>query len=119
MATPYPSAPYNQPAPDPCSLATFGPAWVDAPWPAWFDPDDGLSQWITPQVEGPVAPGGWYICRAAFLIPPIWTAGGDQACKVVAATNRAGFSAWQAFSFAAVVAPETVARVYFPVYNNA
>jgi len=37
----------------------------------------------------------------------------------VAATNRAGFSAWQAFSFAAVVAPETVARVYFPVYNNA
>lgn len=29
LAMPYPSAPYNQQAPDPCKLTTFGPAWVE------------------------------------------------------------------------------------------
>src|SRR5580658_9658776 len=69
LATPYPSAPYNQPAPNPCLLPAFGDAWVDAPWPTWLDPDDGLSQWITPLAE--LAAGGWYIYRTALRIPPI------------------------------------------------
>lgn len=57
LATPYPSVPYNQPAPNPCLLTRFGPAWVDAPWGSWFNPSDGLSQYITPEIEGPVAAG--------------------------------------------------------------
>lgn len=143
LATPYPSAPYNETAPSPCSLTSFTPAWVDAPWPTWFNPDDGLSQWVSPEADAPYTTGGWYIYRTAFLIPPIATSGGgyilnvtgqvladdyavaiflenpasDQVCKPVASANRAGFSAWNSFNFAAAVAPETVARVYFLVYN--
>ncbi len=75
LATPYPSAPYNQKAPNPCLLTGFGPAWVDAAWPTWFNPDDGLSQYITPQAEGPVAAGGWYIYRTGVAIPPIASGG--------------------------------------------
>jgi hypothetical protein len=70
LASPYPSATYNEPAPNPC-LLSFGPAWVDAPWPGWFNPDDGLSQYITPQAEGPVAAGGWYVYRTGVAIPSI------------------------------------------------
>ena len=69
LATPYPSAAWNQQAPDPCKLTTFGPAWVDAPAQGWFDPKDGLSQWITPQSDANTE-GGWYVYRTAFAIPP-------------------------------------------------
>src|ERR1700722_15102454 len=41
LATPYPSAPYDQEALDPCKLTTFGPTWVDAPKsPGWYNPND-------------------------------------------------------------------------------
>jgi hypothetical protein len=70
LATPYPSASWNQQAPDPCSLTTFGPAWIDAPANGWFDPKDGLSQWITPLSDANTT-GGWYIYRTAFPIPSI------------------------------------------------
>ncbi|MGO4881245.1 MAG: hypothetical protein ACLP59_10525 [Bryobacteraceae bacterium] len=71
LATPYPSAPNSRQAPDPCALTSFGPAWVDAPWPTWLNPYDSISQWITPQTIGPETAGGWYIYRTAVPIPPI------------------------------------------------
>jgi hypothetical protein len=70
LATPYPSASWNEGGPSPCSL-TFGPAWVDAPEPGSFNPNDGLSQWISPLADGPNTAGGWYIYRTAFPVPPI------------------------------------------------
>jgi hypothetical protein len=69
LATPYPSASWDQQAPDPCKLTTFGPAWVDTAAQGWFDPKDGLSQWITPLSDANTA-GGWYIYRTAIAIPP-------------------------------------------------
>jgi len=68
LATPYPSAAYDQVAPNPCAL-TFGPAWVDAPASGWFNPSDGLSQWITPESDGPNTVGGWYVYRTSFPVP--------------------------------------------------
>jgi hypothetical protein len=70
LATPYPSASYTHQAPNPCSLTRFGPAWVDTTYSGWFNPNDGLSQWITPEVDEPSA-AGWFIYRTAFPIPPI------------------------------------------------
>ena len=63
LATPYPSPPDH----DPCLLPAFGPAWVDAPYPTWLNPDDGLSQYITPLAE--VAAEGWYVYRTTLPIP--------------------------------------------------
>jgi hypothetical protein len=143
LATPYPSVPYNLPGPNPCSLTSFGPAWVDAPWSAWFNPNDGLSQWIGPESDGPYTAGGWYVYRTAFPVPPIPPGDGNyiltvtgqvladdhavgielenpasgQVCKPVALTNLAGYSAWTPFSFAAAVVPNTGAYLYFLVYN--
>jgi hypothetical protein len=141
LATPYPSVPYNQPAPNPCLLTTFGPAWVDAPWFSWFNPEDGVSQCITPEVEGPVAAGGWYVYATTFPIPPIAPGSsryvltvvgqllvdnnvgalylGDAAsCRPVAIPAATGFSAWSPFSFAALVTPETRAFLFFVAYND-
>jgi hypothetical protein len=70
LATPYPSAFFDESAPNPCSL-TFGPAWVDAPWSGAFNPSDGLSQIISPLADGPNTLGGWYIYRTTFPVPPI------------------------------------------------
>jgi hypothetical protein len=81
LATPYPSASYTSQAPDPCKLTTFGPAWIDAPWFNWFNPNDGLSQWITPEVEEPSA-GGWFIYRAAFPVPPVASTGSKYLLSV-------------------------------------
>ena len=143
LATPYPSAPYNAPPPNPCTLS-FGPAWVDAPWPAWFNPDDGLSQWITPQADGPVDAGGWYIYRTTIPIPPLGPghsayllsvagqlivddysyaivledpAGSPLTCRTVSTVELSGHSAWSNFGFDALVAPNTVAYLYFVTYN--
>jgi hypothetical protein len=144
LATPYPSAPYNQQAPDPCKLTTFGPAWVDAPWPTWFNPDDGLSQWITPLAE--LAAGGWYIYRTALRIPPIRPRGAkyvltvagqalvdddlaaivieDPAgytpyCRLVAVPLiGSGWTAWHPFNFSVPVIPNTDAFLYFITYND-
>jgi len=73
LATPYPSAPYNHDAPDTCLLTSFGPAWVDTPPSYFFNPDDGLSQWITPLVDVPNTAGGWYVYATALRVPPIST----------------------------------------------
>lgn len=70
LATPYPSTSYTHQAPNPCKLTAFGSAWVDTPGNNWFDPNDGLSQWITPEVDDP-STGGWFIYRTAFPIPAI------------------------------------------------
>jgi hypothetical protein len=150
LATPYPSASYTHQAPNPCSLTTFGPAWVDATYSGWFNPNDGLSQWITPEVDEPSA-GGWYIYRTAFPIPPISSpstyyvltvTGGvmgdnttvaiylenpstDQlSCKPVAmpapeaGSGGSGWAAWNPFSFASKIVPNTSAYVYVLVYNQ-
>lgn len=69
LATPYPSAAYNQQAPDPCALTTFGPAWVDTPTQGWFNPNDGLSQLISPEADGPYTTGGWYIYATTLPVP--------------------------------------------------
>jgi hypothetical protein len=150
LATPYPSASYTHQAPNPCSLTTFGPAWVDAIYSGWFNPNDGLSQWITPEVDEPSA-GGWYIYRTAFPIPPISPPSthyvlivtgqvmGDNAtvaiylenpsidqhsCKPVAlpapeaGSGGSGWGAWNPFSFATKIVPNTSAYVYVLVYNQ-
>jgi hypothetical protein len=67
LATPYPSGAYNHQAPDPCTLESFGPAWVDTSETA-FDPIDGISQWITPFSEQP-SEGGWYVYRTTVPTP--------------------------------------------------
>jgi hypothetical protein len=150
LATPYPSASYTHQAPNPCSLTTFGPAWVDATYSGWFNPNDGLSQWITREVDEPSA-GGWYIYRTAFPVPPISspstyyvltvTGGlmGDNTtvaiylenpstdrlrCKAVAlpapeaGSGGSGWAAWNPFSFASKIVPNTSAYVYVLVYNQ-
>lgn len=143
LATPYPSAPYNAEPPNPCLLTTFGPAWVDAPWPSWI-PNDGISQWITPEVIAPSAPGGWYVYRTAIPIPPIQSgdtkyvltvtgqllvdndavaiflenpAGYHLGCRPVTATTLMGFQAWIPFNFATTVLPRSHAYLYVVTYN--
>jgi hypothetical protein len=152
LATPYPSASYTHQAPNPCALTAFGPAWVDAPWFNWLNPNDGVSQWITPEVEEPSA-GGWYIYRTVFPIPPISPPStyyiltvtgqvmGDNAAVAIYLENPAsdkltcrsvalpapeagtgqqegsGWAAWNPFSFAMKVVPDTSAYVYVLVYN--
>lgn len=143
LATPYPSAPSNEESPNPCTLTTFGPAWIDAPWPSWI-PNDGTSQWITPEVIAPSAPGGWYMYRTVFTIPPIQSgdtryvlsvagqllvdndvaaifvespAGYNTGCRAVSKTIFAGFQACNTFSFATTVLPHSRAFLYVAVYN--
>jgi hypothetical protein len=70
LATPYPSASWDESAPNPCSRI-FGPAWVDAPEAGAFNPNDGLSQFISPLADGPNTAGGWYIYRTTLPVPPI------------------------------------------------
>lgn len=144
LATPYPSAPYNEKSPDPCTLSAFGPAWVDVPWPGWFNPGDGLSQYITPEVEGPVAAGGWYIYRTGVPIPRIQAgatyyvltvagqvlvdnqlvaiiiedpASAKSGCKVVATPSGTYDTSWATFTFTAAVEPHSLAVLYFVTYN--
>ena len=144
LASPAPSAPYNEPAPNPCSLTTYGHAFVDAPWDSWFNPSDGLSQYITPKAEGPVAAGGWYVYRTGVPIPQLQSddtyyvltiagqvlvdddlagiviedpAADAAGCKVVALPTTANFSQWTSFSFSAPVLPHTLAVLYFVTYN--
>jgi hypothetical protein len=145
LASPAPSAPSTAPAPDACSLTSFGHAFVDAPWPSWLNPDDGLSQYITPKAEGPVAAGGWYVYRTGVAIPAgqagdtyqVLTiaghvlvdnhlgaiviedpAGYAPGCKFVAIPTGTNFSGWSQFSFSAPVIPHTLAVLYFITYND-
>jgi len=145
LATPYPSGTNDAQPPNPCTLVSFGPAWVDAPFSGWFNPDDGLSQWITPEVEGPVAARGWYIYRTSLPVPPVGAghsayvlnvagqlmidnhevgivlespAGSPLMCRPVSVANLAGFAAWLPFTFAAQVPPDTSAYLYFVTWNG-
>jgi hypothetical protein len=68
LATPYPSRAYNVQAPDPCRLTSFVPAWVDTPSQDYYNPMDGLSQYISPLSEYP-SQGGWYVYRTSFPVP--------------------------------------------------
>jgi hypothetical protein len=146
LAIPYPSVPYNRPAPNPCSLTAFVPAWVDAPWLSWLNPDDGISQWISPEVEGPVAPGGWYVYRTTVPTPPaslghsayqltvsgqflvdndvafIYMEDPAQSHSICGLVARPGSPtqdwAWNPFNFTATVLADTHAYLYFVVYNG-
>jgi len=145
LATPYPSGDNDAQPPNPCTLHSFGPAWVDAPWVGWFNPDDGLSQWITPEVEGPVAANGWYVYRTSLPVPPIGAshsayllsvagqlmvdnhvvgmvlespAASPLTCRLVSEANLAGFSAWIPFTFATPVLPDARAYLYLVTWNG-
>jgi hypothetical protein len=58
---------------------------VDAPWSTWFNPNDGLSQWITPQIDGQWHRAGGTFYRTAFPIPPIDS---DHARYVLTTTGQ-------------------------------
>lgn len=143
LATPYPSGEYNEKAPNPC-LLEYGPAWVDEPWFTWFNPNDGVSQYITPEAISPTDAAGWFIYRTAVPVPPvpagstyyILTVEGQvsvdnelagivienparyqPSCRTVALPTGTNFSEWHPFSFSAAVAPYTYAYLYFVTYN--
>jgi hypothetical protein len=143
LATPYPSGEYNEAPPSPCSLE-YGPAWVDQPWFSWFNPDDGLSQYIMPEAISPTDAGGWFIYRTALPVPPapagstyyILTVNGQTlvdnelvgifienpaqyqpSCRPIARPAATGFTQWTPFTFSAVVVPSSHAYLYFVTYN--
>jgi len=144
LATPYPSA-YNAPPPNPCQLPTYGSAWVDAAWSAWYNPDDGRSQYISPEVLGPYAGAGWFIYATTLPIPPAPAGstgytltvtgqalvdnnlagivlqdplGSTANCGGVVPPTSAGYSTWTPFTFSAPVIPNTHAALYFVTYNQ-
>jgi hypothetical protein len=146
LAQPYPSASYTAAAPNPCSLATaYAAAPVNAPAGAYYNPDDHLSQWISP-LGGNLTPPGWYIYRTAFQVAPASTgylhyalitagqymadnetvaiyledpAGDSASCGPVASfnTGTGAFAAWNPFKITVPVIPATHAYMYFVVYN--
>ncbi len=81
LAAPYPSASFNNQAPNPCSLSTFGPAWVDTPNYSWLNPHDGVSQWITPLAVLPSV-GGWFIYRTTTPAPAFSSGSGKYRLTV-------------------------------------
>ena len=146
IAVPYPSVPYNQLPPDPCLFASiYLPAPVSAPWSAWYNPDDQLSQWIEP-LGGGSTPPGWYIYRTHFAIPlasqgydrymleipgqlmvdnfmtsiyvQAFKDGASFCAPVATFTNTGGFQNWIPFKVSAPVAPNSLAHLYVVVYNN-
>jgi hypothetical protein len=145
LAAPYPSKPNTELAPDPCTLLTsWGPAWVDTPLVYWYNPNDGLSQWITPFNEEYALPG-WYVYRTGFTVPAAQVGypgyllevtgqlmadnqavsiyvldakGVSTTCQVAGAlTNQNQFYGWTIFHFAAQVTPATHGYLYFVVQN--
>ena len=144
LAVPFPSAGYTDPAPNACSLRSlFVPAWVNAPWYTWYDPADGLSQWISP-LGGGDASAGWYVYRTRFQVPPvrpghglyllqirgqlmsddnptsIYLADSKQvpACAELANLTEAGFGNWTPFEAKLTIAPDSFASLYVVVYNQ-
>jgi len=145
LATPYPSSQYYYlQAPDPCSLPKFGSAWVDTPGSSdWLNPDDGLSQWISP-LNDVKSNGGWYIYRTVFPIPPgsgpyVLVVEGqvlaDDYTTAIFLENPAGYApgcqpasipaplpllwtTWYPFGIETTVMPGTYAYLYFLVYNQ-
>jgi hypothetical protein len=116
LAAPYPSAPYYGRAPDPCKLTTFGPAWVDAPTSVWLNPDDGLSQWITPEAIGSATAGGWYIYRTALPIPPVEC--GQTKYTLTVAGHLLSDDQAMAVFLDNPASDRRKAYLYFLVYNN-
>lgn len=147
LAAPYPSVTESQQGPNPCALTHFGPAWVDTPDPGWLNPNDGLSQWITPQVLSPTTAGGWYVYRTAFPAPPVQTGAskyilsvtgrvladdlvpaiflastddGPLGCRLVslpAMPADFSFASWSPFSFEVAIEPGSQVYLYANVYN--
>jgi len=144
LATPYPSASIGEEAPNPCTSAlTYAPAPVSAPNSGWYNPDDGLSQWISP--NGGDLPPGWYVYRTAFTVPPAYEtytnfdlelngqmmaddrvgaiyiadlAGASTTCHPIGAyVNPDQYEAWKPFSVGASVLPATGGFLYFIIYN--
>ncbi len=144
LATPYPSAPYTDNAPTPCSADFhYEPAPVNKPSTAWYNPADGKSQWISPDGGG-TTPPGWYIYATSFIVPGPYegyenygfkiigqfmaddqvsyiyvsdTTGGQIKCGAVAAFASNGFGSWTPFEAEALVLPDSAGYVYFIVYN--
>ena len=146
LANPYPSAAANQPAPNPCvfTAAYLAPA-VSQPYYGWYNPNDGLSQWIEPQDGSEGVSPGWYLYRTSFPIPQAQSgstlyklevtgqfladdyvsaiyledpATNETACHEVAAfTSTGDAGSWQPFHISATVKPDTLAYFYFIVYN--
>ena len=147
LAAPYPSKLNTELPPDPCTLLTsWGPAWVDQPNVAWYNPIDGLSQWITPFNQASAAPG-WYVYRTGFTVPAgeigfpsyllkvtgqlmaddrtvsiyvLDANGAFTSCRAVAAlTNPAAqYLNWTIFHFSTPVTPVTHGYIYFVVENE-
>ncbi|WP_180541028.1 hypothetical protein [Nevskia soli] len=145
LATPYPTATYTAPAPNPCSLVSrYTPVPINEPWNSWYNPDDGRSQWISP-LGGGTTPPGWYVYASYFLVPPaldgypsyelnmtgqlmaddqmayIYVAdfsAGEVSCGQIAALSSNGFTSWTPFSASAPVRPNSVGYVYFIVLND-
>jgi len=68
LATPYPSFPQSDVVPLPCGLP-FGPALVQPPSGGWYNPSDGISQWIMPNGGGTQSAAvGWYIYATSFSL---------------------------------------------------
>jgi hypothetical protein len=70
LAIPYAAAGPNDQAPNPCKASAFEAAAVDAPNLNYFNPADGISQWIMPK-SAESGPDGWYIYRTTFTLPPL------------------------------------------------
>jgi hypothetical protein len=145
IATPYPTAAYTAPAPNPCSLVSrYTSVPVNEPWPNWYNPDDGLSQWISP-LGGGTTPPGWYVYASYFLVPSaldgypnyelkmsgqfmadnqmayIYVAdfsAGEVSCGQIEAYPSNGFSSWTPFTASTPVRPSSVGYVYFIVLND-
>jgi hypothetical protein len=144
LATPYPSVIYSAPAPNPCSFKTaYGPAFVNAPWYNWFNPDDQISQWIAP-LGGGYDLAGWYIYRTALPVAAAYPgyshyvleisgqvladnedvaiylenpANIVSTCREVATVAGANFSGWTQFQISTPVVPNTRGYFYVVVFN--
>jgi hypothetical protein len=145
LATPYPSVPPTQHPPNPCFVTPeYTPVPVNSAIPDWFNPYDGVSQWIGP--SGRNVPPGWFIYRTSFWVPAaqprsngytLRVAGqfmADDWVRFIVIRNQAGplstcrlgavlypglqYFSWNAFSATADVLPFTYGYIYFVVYNR-
>ena len=147
VAEPFPSASYVSAAPDPCTLAaTYAAVPVSAAESFWYNPSDGLSQWIEP-LGGSKPEPGWYVYRTRVAIPSAYPgypsfelvvkgqfmadnnavaivlenpAGDVAKCRVVADFTSANqYQGWNNFEIATPVEPYSLAYLYFVVFNTA
>ncbi len=146
IASPYPSAPVGSAVPNPCVLSSaYVGAPVNIPDYAWYNPHDGISQWIGPNGGGST-PAGWYIYRTTFLVPDTYqgyspssvTITGQlladnwvpvvflqevgttsHVCNVATTFPAANqYNSWNSFTLTGSVAPATLEALYVLVYNQ-